>query len=96
MSLKQKVLLPGGRRSGQIFEIFVILGGAGDIKNSISTVNYCNGPYIRLLPCTNNVLSAWTAVWTGTCRSSKRFWFPEVVVLGRFSRFLRFLEGLVI
>ena len=29
-SLKGKVLAPGGR-SGQLFEIFEILGGAGDI-----------------------------------------------------------------
>ena len=27
-------------RSGQIFEIFEILGGAGDINNSISMRNY--------------------------------------------------------
>ena len=31
-------------RSGQIFEIFVILGGAGDINNSTSVPNYCNEP----------------------------------------------------
>ena len=30
-SLKGKVLVPGGRRSGQFFEIFELLGGAGDI-----------------------------------------------------------------
>ena len=84
MSLKQKVLLPGGRRSGQIFEIFVILGGAGDIKNSISTANCCDGPCIRLLPYPRKVFSAWTQVSSGTCRSSRRFYFPEVVVLDRF------------
>ena len=68
------------------FRDFVILGGAGDINNSISIANYCNGPYIRLLPCANKVFSVWTEVWTGTCCSSRRFWLPEVV-LGRFSRF---------
>ena len=31
---------PGGRRSGQIFEIFEILGGAGDMNNSTSIPNY--------------------------------------------------------
>ena len=85
---------PGGR-SGQIFEIFEILGGAGDINNSISMLNYCNGPYIRLLPCPNKVLSAWAEVWSGSYRPSRRFCFPEVV-LGRFSRFLGFWAGLVI
>ena len=34
-----KVLLPGGR-NGQIFEIFEILGGAGDINKSTSMLNY--------------------------------------------------------
>ena len=69
------------------FAIFEILGGAGDIDNSISMANYGNGPYIRLLPYANKVLSAWTEVWTGRCCSSKRFWFPEVV-LGRFCDFV--------
>ena len=76
----------------QNFEIFEILGGAGDISNSISMPNYCDGPYIPLLLCANKVLSAWTEVWSGTCRSRKRFWFPGVV-LDRFSRFLRFWEN---
>ena len=61
----------------------MILGGAGDIHSSISTANYCNGPYIPLLLCANKVRGACTEVWTATCRSSKRFWFPGVV-LGRF------------
>ena len=34
-----KGFVPGGR-SWQIFEIFEILGGAGDINNSISMANY--------------------------------------------------------
>ena len=47
-----------GGRSGQIFEIFEFLGGAGDINNSTSMPNYCNGPYIRLLPRASKVFSA--------------------------------------
>ena len=62
------------------FRYFVILGGAGDINNSISTANYCNGPYIRLFPCAIKVFSAWTEVWSGTCRPSRRFSFPEVAI----------------
>ena len=70
------------------FAIFEILGEgeAGDINNSTSMLNYCNGPYIRLLPCANKGFSAWTEVWSGTCRSSRRFCFSEVV-LGRFCDF---------
>ena len=62
LSLKQKVLVPGGRRSGQIFEIFEILGGAGDINNSISMTNCCDGPYIHFLPFPRKVSSAWAEV----------------------------------
>ena len=83
------VIIPIFPRIGkfQLREVgFEIVGGAGDINNSISAPNYCNGAYIRLLPCANKVFSVWTEVWTGTCRSSRRFWLPEVV-LGRFSRF---------
>ena len=58
------------------FAIFEILGGAGDINSSISTANYCNGPYIRLLPCANKVLSLWTEVWSGTCRSRASIMAP--------------------
>ena len=94
--LRSFIMAPGGRDLDGFFEIFEILGGAGDINNSISTANYCNGPYIRLLPCANKVFSAWTEVWTGTCRSSRRFWFPEVAIWADFSRFFRFWEGLVI
>ena len=39
LPLKGKVLAPRGH-SGKIFEIFYILGGAGDIHNSISMPNY--------------------------------------------------------
>ena len=47
-----------GSRSGQIFDIFEILGGAGDIDNSISTLKYCNEPYRDLVIYVNKVLSA--------------------------------------
>ena len=97
MSLKQKVLVPGGRDLGGFFEIFEILGGAGDMNNSISMPNYCDGPHIRLLRYPRQISSAWTEVWTGTCRSSRRFWFPDVAIWAIFFlRFLRFWEGLVI
>ena len=46
------------------FAIFKILGEAGDINNSTSMTNYCNGPYIPLLLCANKVSSAWSQVWT--------------------------------
>ena len=39
-SLKGKVLVLGGRRSGQIFDIFYLLRRAGDIYNSTSMPNY--------------------------------------------------------
>ena len=68
------------------FEIFEILGGAGDIYNSISMPNYCDGPYIRLGVYVNKVLSAWTEVWSGSYRSRARFWLPGVD-LGRFRDF---------
>ena len=58
--------------------------------------DYRDGPYHDLIICVNKDPSAWTAVWNGTCRSSKRFWFPEVRDLGRFCNFLRFWARLVI
>ena len=67
-------------RSGQIFEIFEILGGAGDINYSISISNYCNGPYIHLLPCPHKVSSAWTEVWTVTWPSMAFIIHPSVVM----------------
>ena len=72
----QRWLILGRRSFWADFRDFEILGGGGDIKNSISTANYCNGPHIRLLPCATKVFSAWTEVWTGSCHSGKRFWFP--------------------
>ena len=68
-------MAPGGR-SGQIFEIFEILGGAGDIHNTISMHNHCDGPYIALLLYASKDSSAWTEVWTGTCRSTASIGFP--------------------
>ena len=54
-------------RSGQIFEIFGILGGAGDTNNSTSMNNYQYEPYRHLDTHPNKVSSAWTEVWTDTC-----------------------------
>ena len=81
-SLKGKVLAPGGR-SEHIFEIFEILGGAGDIYNSIRMPICCDGPYIHLGLYVGKVLSAWTEDWSGSYRSRVRYWLPGVVV-GRF------------
>ena len=66
------------------FEVFEILGGAGGINNSTSMPNYCNGPYVRLLPCPNKVLSAWTEVWTGTWPSTASIMAPGGRDLGDF------------
>jgi len=49
------------------FNIFEILGEAGDINNSTSMPNYRDGPYGDLGVCVNKVHSAWTEVWTATC-----------------------------
>ena len=38
------------------------MGGAGDIYNSISMPNYCDGPYIHVGVYTNKDPSAWTEV----------------------------------
>ena len=62
---KGKVLAPGGRFE-QIFEIFEILGGAGDIYNSTSTPKYCDEPFGDLGMYVNKVLSAWTEVSIAT------------------------------
>ena len=66
------------------FEIFEILGGAGDIYNSISMPNYCDGPYIHLGVHVNEVPSAWTEVWSGSYRSRARFWLPGVAIWADF------------
>ena len=85
-------MLPGGRDLDRFSRFLRILGEAADINNSISMTNYCNGPHIHLLPCARKVPSAWTEVWFGTCRSSKRFCFPEVVIWTDFRDF-RVLGG---
>ena len=83
-----------GGRSGQIFEILGE-GEAGDINNSTSMSNYCNGPYIRLLPCANKVFSAWTEVWSGTYPARASIIVPEGRS-GQILTFLRFWAMLVI
>ena len=85
--LRSFIMAPGGRDLDGFFEIFEILGGAGDINNSISMWNYWNGPYIHLLPYVNDVSRAWTEVSTGAWPSSRRFWIlwlPEVAVWEHF------------
>jgi len=66
----------GGQRLLSLHAFFEILGGAGDINSSISIPNYCDGTYNDLGKCVNKDLSAWTEVWSGNCRSSKRFFLP--------------------
>ena len=44
------------------FNIFKILVGAGDINNSISVPNYCDGPSLDLGVYTNKDCSALTEV----------------------------------
>ena len=58
--------------------------------------NYCDGPYIPFFICPNQVLSAWTEVSIGTCRSSRRFWSPGGRDLGVFFEIFEVLGGLVI
>ena len=72
-----------GGRSGQIFEILGE-GEAGDINNSISTSNYCNGPYIRLLQYDNKVPSALAEVWIIPWPSTASIMAPEGRDLGDF------------
>ena len=67
-----------------------ILGGLVTLNYRHVTQNPNIESHHHVDTCADKDRSAWTEVWTGTCRSSKRFWFPEVVVLDRFSRFLRF------
>jgi len=89
-SLKGKVLAPGGR-SGQIFEI---LGETGDIINSLSMSNCCDGPYIHLGICVNKVLSAWAEVWSGNYRARPSIMGPGGRS-GQIFQFVRFLARLV-
>ena len=59
-------MAPEGR-SGQIFEIFEILGEAVDINNSTSLPNYRDGPYGDLNRYVNELRSAWAEVWVAPC-----------------------------
>ena len=68
------------------FRVFEVLGGAGDINNSVSMTNYCDGPCLDLGVYVNKDSSFWIEVWTGTWRSSKRLLLSGVV-LGIFSSF---------
>ena len=65
------------------------------MNSSIRMDEYCDEAYIHLGIYVNKLLSAWTEVWIDTLSSRERFWLPGVV-LGRFSRFMRFRKGLVI
>ena len=69
------------------FEILEVVGGAGDIYNSISMPNYCDGPYIRLGVYVNKVRSAWTEVWCGSYCSRARFWLLGVALWADFRYF---------
>ena len=66
--------------------IFEILRGAGDIHNSTSMPNYCDGPFIHLLLCAKQLLSAWTEVWIGSYRSRAKVLAPG----GRSGQILHF------
>ncbi len=59
---KVPIVAPEGR-SGQIFEVFEILGGASDTHNSTSMPNCQDGPYGDLGVYVNEIISAWTEVW---------------------------------
>ena len=71
------------------FAIFEILGGAGDINNSISMANYWDGPYRDLGICVSKVSRAWTEVWSGTNRARASVMAPG----GRSGQFLSFWAG---
>ena len=83
-SLKGKVLAPRGSRSGQIFDIFEILGGAGDIYNSISMPNYCDGSHIHVGVYTIKDTSALTDVLVSPWPSRASIMPPGGRCLGDF------------
>ena len=58
-------MVPGGRDLDGFFEIFEILGGAGDIHNSTSVPNYRSEAYGGLGNYVKKDPSAWTEVWSG-------------------------------
>jgi len=84
------IMAPRGGRSGQICNIFEILGEAGDINNSTSMPNYCDGPHnnlgayvkTRFLargPCFASVV---------TCVAQGRLsWLPRVAIWADFDVF---------
>ena len=69
-----------------IWEIFEFLAGLVIYSSYQVQQTTCLKTFHFLCTYPRKVFSAWTEVWTGTCRSSRRFCFSEVV-LGRFSRF---------
>ena len=84
LSLKGKVYVTRGS-FWEDFNIFEILGEAGDINNSTSMPNYQDGPYHDLVKYVNTVLSAWTEVWTISCPSRASIMAPEGRDQGDFS-----------
>ena len=73
----------------------MLLGGAGDTYNSISMLNYCDGPYLDLDVCVSKGPSTWTEVWTATWPSRASIMAPRGRS-GQILQFSRFWEGLVI
>ena len=73
-----------GSRSGQIFDIFEILGGAGDIDNSISMPNYCDGSHIHVGVYTIKDTSALTDVLVSPWPSRASIMPPGGRCLGDF------------
>ena len=72
-----------GSRSRQNCNFFVLLGGAGDtcIDNSISMLNYCDGPYLDLGIYARKDRSAWTEVWTAPWSSRASVMAPGGFVI---------------
>ena len=82
-SLKGKVLGPGGRDLGR-FRDSGVSGRAGDIYNSTSTPNYCDEPYGDISAYVNDILSAWTEVWSISWPSTAPITAPGGRDLGGF------------
>ena len=71
-----------------IWTIFEFLGEAGDVNNSTSMPNHQDEPYRDLGLCVNKVLSAWTEVWSGSCRTRTSIMATE----GRSGQIFTFLS----
>jgi len=71
----------GGAQSWQNCNVFVLLGGAGDIYYSISMLNYCDGPYLDLGIYARKDRSAWTEVWTAPWSSRASVMAPGGFVI---------------